>query len=128
MFGLNFKKGNRKNQVVISVESLETRVAALQNGQLEDFKVEHPTEEQIIGSIYKGIIQNLDDNLQAAFVDIGLKKNAFIHYWDMFPEDLARLEVLEGDPTRADLRRHHFSKNEIAKYFRIGSEIIVQVC
>ena len=37
-------------------------------------------DKRIVGSVFKGKIQNLEDGLQAAFVDIGLKKNAFIHY------------------------------------------------
>ena len=57
--------------------------------------MEHPSEERIVGSIFKGRIKNLEDGLQAAFVDIGLKKNAFLHYWDMIPEDAARLEAAE---------------------------------
>jgi Ribonuclease G/E len=39
-----------------------------------------------VGSVFKGRIQNLEHDLQAAFVDIGLSKNAFLHYWDMSPD------------------------------------------
>jgi ribonuclease G len=85
-----------KREIIVNAESLETRVAILEDGHLEEFFIERPTEERIVGSIYKGRIQNMEDGLQAAFVDIGMKKNAFIHYWDMIPEDAARLEVEEG--------------------------------
>ena len=78
MFGLENKKGRMKREIVINAEYLETRVAVLENGQLEEFLVEHPTEQHIVGNIYKGRIQNLENELQAAFVDIGLKKNAFL--------------------------------------------------
>ncbi len=126
MIGIIGKK--RTQEIIINVESLETRVALLEGGVLEAFFIERPTEQHLVGSIFKGRIQNLDDGLQAAFVDIGLKKNAFIHYWDMIPEDAARLEAEEGIERRAVSRRKkRYSEGEMAKLFPVGSEIIVQV-
>ena len=96
MFGLGKGQDRMKREIVVNAEYLETRLSVLENGQLEEFQVEHPTEQRIVGSIFKGRIQNLENELQAAFVDIGLKKNAFLHYWDMIPDDATRLEVEEG--------------------------------
>ena len=78
-----FKRSKMKREIIINVEKLETRVAVMENGRLEEYMVEHPEEERLVGSVFKGRIQNLENDLQAAFVDIGLKKNAFLHYWDM---------------------------------------------
>src|SRR5512137_2728737 len=114
MFGFRFMRKSYKREIVINVESLETRVAVLENGKLEEFQVEHPTEERIVGGIYRGVIKNLEDGLQAAFVDIGLKKNAFLHYWDMIPEDAARLEAAEDVTVRSAQRRKRYSAEEIA--------------
>ena len=75
-----------KREIIVNVEKLETRVAVIENGRLEEYMVEHPEEERLVGSIFKGRIQNLEHDLQAAFVDIGLPKNAFLHYWDMSPD------------------------------------------
>lgn len=119
-------KKEADKQIVINVEQLETRVAVLENGILENFFIEHPSEERIVGSIFKGRIQNIEDGLQAAFVDIGFRKNAFIHYWDMIPEDTARLEAEEG-VKRSSPRRRKWDPGEMAKRFPVGSEIIVQV-
>jgi ribonuclease G len=117
-----------KKEIVANVESLETRIAFLEDGRLEDFFVERKSEERIVGSIFKGRIQNLEDGLQAAFVDIGLKKNAFIHYWDMIPEDAARLEAEEVDSSNGrSARKKKFQPGEMLKRFPIGTEIIVQV-
>ncbi|MCF7837043.1 MAG: Rne/Rng family ribonuclease [Candidatus Marinimicrobia bacterium] len=113
-------------EIVINVESLETRVAVLDQGRLEGFFVERNSEERMVGSIFKGRIQNLEDGLQAAFVDIGARKNAFIHYWDMIPEDAARLEAEEGVKTKTN-RKKRYEPGEMAKQFPQGSEIIVQV-
>ena len=117
---------NTKHEIIVNAESLETRVAVMNDGHLEEFFIERPTEERIVGSIYKGRIQNMEDGLQAAFVDIGMKKNAFIHYWDMIPEDAARLEAEEGVAANRP-RKKKSQPGEMAKMFPPGSEIIVQV-
>jgi len=125
-----------KREIVINAEYLETRVAVLEEGVLDDFHVEHPTEQRIVGSIFKGKIQNLENELQAAFVDIGMKKNAFLHYWDMIPDDDARLEAEEGGGGGSGggggrrgggNKRKRYSNEEIARRFPPGSEIVVQV-
>ncbi|MFH0879272.1 MAG: Rne/Rng family ribonuclease [Lentisphaerota bacterium] len=124
MFGLGKKKINK--EIIINVESLETRVAVMENGNLEEFAIERNSEDRIVSSIFKGKIQNLEDGLQAAFIDIGMKKNAFVHYWDMIPEDAARLEAEEGVSSRSS-RQKKYTPGEMAKRFPIGSEIVVQV-
>ena len=70
-------------EVIINSEPLETRVALLVDGVLDKFDLERVGEERIVGSIFKGKIQNLEPGLKAAFVDIGMPKNAFLHYWDI---------------------------------------------
>ena len=115
-----------KREIIVNAESLETRVAVMEDGHLEEFAIERPTEERIVGSIFKGRIQNIEDGMQAAFVDIGLKKNAFIHFWDMIPEDAARLEAEEGVAANRP-RKKKTQPGEMAKQFPPGSEIIVQV-
>ena len=129
MFGLLRRKPKDGREIIINKESLETRVVIMEKGRLYDFKVEHPTEERIVGSIYKGTIQNIEDSLHAAFVDIGMRKNAFVHYWDMFPEDLARIEALEGDSSggKNAQKRKHITAADIARVYPVGSEIVVQV-
>lgn len=128
MFGWVKKEKRARREIVINAEKLETRVAVLEDGRLEEFQVEHPTQERLVGSIFKGRIQNLEHDLQAAFVDIGLRKNAFLHYWDMFPDDESRLDD-DGDadvPPRPS-RRRRFTNEQIARQFPPGSEIVVQV-
>ena len=119
------KNGRMKKEILINIEPLETRVAVLDEGKLDNFHIEREDDNRIVGSIFKGKIQNLEDGLQAAFVDVGMKKNAFIHYWDMIPEDATRLAEQEG--ARRSGRRRKFSPGEMEKRFPVGSEIIVQV-
>ena len=118
-----------KREIIINVEKLETRVAVIENGRLEEFMVEHPEEERLVGSVFKGRVQNLENDLQAAFIDIGLKKNAFLHYWDMTPDADALLDD-DDEPRqrqKGGRKANRLSDAEIAKRFPPGSEIIVQV-
>lgn len=125
MFGN--KSDSKGKQILINAMSLETRVAVLRGDRLDDFYIERASQDRIVGSIFKGKIQNLEDGLQAAFVDIGMKKNAFIHYWDMIPEDAARLEAEEGISVGRRSRKKRYPPGEMIKQFPVGSEIIVQV-
>ena len=129
------KRSQLKREIIVNVETLETRVAVMENGRLEEFMVEHTEDERLVGSVFKGRIQNLENDLQAAFVDIGLQKNAFLHYWDMIPDIDA---LMEGDdemqnggdeqPRRGkNSRKSRLSDAEIAQRFPPGSEIVVQV-
>ena len=130
-----FRKKKIKREIVVNIEKLETRVAVLENGRLEEYMIEHPDEERLVGSIFRGRIQNLEDDLQAAFVDIGLKKNAFLHYWDMTPDFEQFLDETEDDDDKGKngkgKRKRNkpakLSKEEIHKRFAPGTEITVQV-
>jgi len=131
---LSWLRRNRvRREILVNVESLETRVAVMENGRLEEYMVEHPEDERLVGCIFKGRVQNLENDLQAAFVDIGLKKNAFLHYWDMTPDTDYFLDEEDENPgngKNGKNRRPHggrLSNEEIAKRFPPGSEIIVQV-
>ncbi|MEM1440806.1 MAG: Rne/Rng family ribonuclease [Verrucomicrobiota bacterium] len=82
------KKLSEGNKIVVNCEKLETRVALLEHGSLEEYTVERSNDENIVGSIFKGIVRNIEPGLNAMFVDIGLDKNAFLHFWDAIPEAL----------------------------------------
>jgi ribonuclease G len=116
-------------EVVINAETLETRVAVLEDGRLEEFNIERTTEERLVGSIFKGKVRNLEDGLKAAFVDIGFEKNAFLHYWDIVPNQFdSGVEIVER-PTGRDRRpaRPKITQKDIPRLYPPGGEIIVQV-
>jgi len=113
-------------EVVINAESLETRVAVLEEGKLEEFTIERTTDERLVGSIFKGKVKNLEDGLKAAFVDIGFEKNAFLHYWDIVPSSFdSSVEVVEREGRKRD--RPRITQRDIPRLYPPGSEIIVQV-
>ena len=116
-------------EVIINAESLETRVAVLEDGKLEEFNIERTSEERLVGSIFKGKVRNLEDGLKAAFVDIGFEKNAFLHYWDIVPSNFdSGVEIVER-PTGRDRRREKpkITQKDIPRVYPPGSDIIVQV-
>jgi ribonuclease G len=113
-------------EVVINAESLEIRVAVLEEGKLEEFNIERTSDERLVGSIFKGKVRNLEDGLKAAFVDIGFEKNAFLHYWDIVPANFdSGVEIVERDVKRRDKPR--ITQRDIPRLYPPGSEIIVQV-
>ncbi|MBI4327371.1 MAG: Rne/Rng family ribonuclease [Chloroflexi bacterium] len=113
-------------EVIINAESLETRVAVLEEGKLEEFTIERADDERLVGSIFKGKVRNLEDGLKAAFVDIGFEKNAFLHYWDIVPANFdSGVEIVERDTKKRDKPR--ITQKDIPRLFPPGSDIIVQV-
>src|SRR6185436_15069445 len=113
-------------EVIINAEALETRVAVLEEGRLEEFTIERTTEERLVGSIFKGKVRNLEDGLKAAFVDIGFEKNAFLHYWDIVPSNFdSGVEVVEREGRRRD--KPKITQKDIPRVYPPGSDIIVQV-
>src|SRR6266566_3474656 len=113
-------------EVIINAESLETRVAVLEEGKLEEFTIERTSDERLVGSIFKGKVKNLEDGLKAAFVDIGFEKNAFLHYWDIVPSNFdSSVEIVEREGRRRD--RPRITQRDIPRLYPPGSEIIIQV-
>jgi len=120
------KKVASHKEVIINAESLETRVAVTEEGRLEEFTIERTTEERLVGSMFKGKVRNLEDGLKAAFVDIGFEKNAFLHYWDIVPNQFdSGVEIVERETKRRE--RPRITQRDIPRVYPPGSDIIVQV-
>src|SRR3979411_258799 len=114
------------NKLVISVEKLERRVALLENGRLEEYNVERNTSRNIVGSVYKGKVKNIEMGLKAMFVDIGFEKNAFLHFWDAIPAALdSGIEEIDRPKDRRPKKR--ITAKDIPSIYPVGSDVIVQV-
>ncbi len=83
-----------------------------------EYRVER--EERVVGSIFKGIVQNVLPGMDAAFVDIGLERNAFLYVADIIPEDV-------GDNSPASVRRSELRRRKIKELIKPGQELMVQV-
>jgi len=80
------------NKVVINRGDSDVRVAFLENDHLVEFHKESLNDKSIVGNIYRGVIQDVIPGLQAAFVDVGLERNVFVHFLDIRPESLVMTE------------------------------------
>lgn len=124
MLGLGSPKTG--NKLIISVEKLERRVALLENGRLEEYNVERNSARNIVGSVYKGKVKNIEMGLKAMFVDIGFEKNAFLHFWDAIPAALdSGIEEIDRPKDRRPKKR--ITAKDIPTIYPVGSEVIVQV-
>jgi ribonuclease G len=98
-----------KEEILINVTSSEVRVAALADGVLQDVIIERVAHTGLLGHIYKGRIVRVLPGMQAAFVDIGLDRTAFLHASD--------IRTAESDDAPVDIR----------KLLREGDELLVQI-
>jgi ribonuclease G len=114
------------NKLIISVEKLERRVALLENGRLEEYNVERNTSRNIVGSVYKGKVKNIEMGLKAMFVDIGFEKNAFLHFWDAIPAALDS-GIEEIDRPKGRQQKKRITAKDIPSIYPVGSDVIVQV-
>jgi ribonuclease G len=97
-------------EILINVTPPETRVAVIENGVLQELIIERSRERGLVGNIYKGEVCRVLPGMQAAFIDIGLPKAAFIHLSDLCAKDL----VQKGSEV-------------IEHYLREGQHVVVQV-
>jgi ribonuclease G len=109
----------KKKNIVISVSSIETRIALLVDGVLLEYYLGRPEHGSIVGHIYKAKVLNLIPGLKAAFVDVGIDKNGFLPLNEIPFEDFS--ELFEND---IELE-HEYRPEEIK--LKKNQEIIVQV-
>src|SRR5690606_37883447 len=82
------RRYSMKREIYINAAPRETRVAILEDGQLVELLVDRPDNRRMVGDIYLGKVEAVLPGIQAAFVDIGTEKSAFLHASDLvFPED-----------------------------------------
>src|SRR4051794_5039216 len=123
--------------LVINADGPETRVALVENGLLGELYIERKQERGIAGNIYKGRVERVLPGMQAAFVNIGLEKSAYLHVSDVrgTPDDLKRL--FSGESAREGRGRDGEEDDDeapstpgsarIEDLLKEGQEIIVQV-
>src|SRR5688572_33415094 len=77
-----------KREILINATPRETRVAILEDDQLVELLVDRPDARRMVGDIYLGRIEAVLPGIQAAFVDIGTEKSAFLHSSDVvYPDE-----------------------------------------
>ena len=96
-------------EILINFSPMETRVAVIENGMLQEVHVERNDHRGIVGNIYLGKVVRVLPGMQAAFIEIGLERAGFIHVADIEPKN--------GQP----------DSDDIAQLVREGQSLLVQV-
>ena len=104
-------------EILINVTPVETRVALVENGMLQEAYIERTSRKGIVGNIYKGKVVRVLPGMEAAFVDIGLERAAFIHASDVACTQQPSDEGGDGPKTVPDIRT----------LLREGQSLVVQV-
>ncbi len=113
-------------EIVINADPVETRVAVLEDATLVEFFAERAGERRRVGDIYKGRVNKVLPGMQAAFVDIGLPKAAFLHISDM-PASMVDPESFDIDEKPRSKPRSGPPEVPIEKILTKGQEILVQM-
>lgn len=108
-------------EIIVNSDARETRIAVREDGQLIELHIER--DERVVGSIYKGRVDNIVAGIDAAFVDIGLDRNAFLYAGDIIPAG----EDLDEDGGYDRRGRRPRSHTPIRDLVRRGQEVLVQV-
>ncbi len=124
------------NELIINARPHETRVALVENGTVVELHVKRGSEKELVGNIYLGRVLRVLPGMQAAFVDIGIDKSAFLYVTDVYNdirywEQLMLQEVNEdnGLETVTPLRMRFVKGNDvnIEGLLQEGQDIMVQV-
>jgi ribonuclease G len=102
-------------EILVNVTPRETRVALVENGVLQELLIERASRRGLVGNVYKGRVCRVLPGMQAAFVEIGLDRTAFLHASDIAATTL----IKEGDERKPPLG--------ITELLRDGQDILVQV-
>ncbi|MBM3318155.1 MAG: Rne/Rng family ribonuclease [Candidatus Eisenbacteria bacterium] len=112
-------------EIVINADPSEMRVAVLEDATLVEFLVERQEERRRVGDIYKGRVDKVLPGMDAAFIEIGLEKAAFIHASDMLASSLG-LEGFDLDEDEVEPARRR-PDLPIQDLLEKGQEILVQL-
>lgn len=103
-------------EILINVTPRETRVAIVENGVLQEVHIERTGRRGLVGNIYKGWVSRVLPGMQAAFVDIGLERTAFLHASDISA-------TVPGEENAAEGKK----EQPITELLQEGQEVLVQV-
>ena len=127
-------------EIIINSSSNQTRVAITEDGNLVDFFVDYPENRRMVGDIYLGKVARVLPGIRAAFIDIGMKHDAFLHFSDIGERTQQFQDIIGEDDSDIDLDDDDESSNgksasaEIKKpaapsipKLRKGDDIIIQI-
>jgi len=114
----------KKRMLINVVEPEESRIAILEDGILEELYIERFSREQIAGNVYKGRIVNIEPSIEAAFVNIGISRNGFLHVSDV---KINRKSNNGDQSDNTDNTETNEKRSRIKSLIRPDQEILVQI-
>lgn len=124
------------SEILIHVRHNETRVAFIQNGAMTDLMIERTQSRGLVGSIFRGKVARVLPGMQAAFVDIGLDRAAFLYVGDVRPDIGSNSEIIwdedenqeqSGEILFEETEKEEDNRPPIQDLLREGQDILVQV-
>ena len=122
------------SEIICNTTGQETRVVLMENGRLAELLVDRGDERGFVGNVYLGRVVRVLPGMQAAFVDIGLERAAFLYVGDIYPDVLKLSErnkqLADGAPPVADDKPRSRTKPgqpPIQDLLKEGQQIVVQV-
>ncbi|PJA97954.1 MAG: ribonuclease E/G [Ignavibacteriales bacterium CG_4_9_14_3_um_filter_30_11] len=126
-------------EIIINSSTTQTRVAITEDGNLVDFFVDYPEKRRMVGNIYLGKVARVLPGIKAAFIDIGMKHDGFLHFSDIGDRTQQFLEMLDDDDdieidengnsnsnnNHHDPHKNHKSNPQVILHK--GDDIIVQI-
>ena len=103
--------------IIITKKNGEKRIALINGGKLVEFYSEEKIDTRNEGNIFVGVVKDILDGMESAFVDIGTEKNSFIHLKDLLPK--------EDETKKADVKKA--SAKNIRELVKVNDKILVQV-
>lgn len=117
-----------QNSLLVNVTPELTRVALLEDGLIREVHIEPTAERRIIGNIYKGRVLRVLPGMNAAFLDVGLDRTAFLYAMDILaPRSIEEDAADEGHPIAKPEARGEVRDVHIETLVREGQELLVQV-
>lgn len=128
-------------EIIINSSSNQTRVAITEDGNLADFFVDYPENRRMVGDIYLGRVARVLPGIRAAFIDIGMKHDGFLHFSDIGDRTKQFQDMLGEEDSDVDLSDDDESKpnrangngasapppEHVMTKLRKGEEILVQI-
>jgi len=116
-------------EILVNVTPQETRVAVVENGVLQEVYIERTHNRGIVGNIYKGKVARILPGMQAAFIDIGQERTAFLHASDIRSMHSPSLSVRGGNSARPGVNGGQNAPEPptISELLHDGQELVVQV-
>jgi ribonuclease G len=132
--GWDFRQKSMQKKILVSVDDYETRIAILENGRLAEYFFERADQYRMAGNLYKGRVTAIAQGIEAAFVDIGIGRNAFLFVSDVSPaadDEFAQVMQEEEEETteqeEVEEEAIALPPISIGEVLKEGQEILVQM-